>query len=227
MHLLHNFGGASTGIEPQELGYTGVASDGGSVLPIGTSFGTNESAFAISTPFSLEVWFWPARVNTEADLVDIGVPSGFRSLIGVDNTGHPFCAPTTTGTLTASTPINRFHWHYLVATFDGSTARLYVDAILSTSHAMNSQATTNMPRWVAGSSQSLNANIPLGFVTEAAVYLSTLSPTQINNHFLAADNVTTPVYTAPIIQSGGGSTVALSSQIADILAAVQRTFPTT
>jgi hypothetical protein len=79
-------------------------------------------------------------------------------------------------------------WTHLVGTFDGATARLYVNGVLAASSAGAAfAANTSAPlRFGAGRSESAPAYFLPGSLDELAVYGSALSAARIQAHYAAA-----------------------------------------
>jgi PKD repeat protein len=78
-------------------------------------------------------------------------------------------------------------WTHVVGTFDGATARLYVNGTLVASSAAAYLANTLRPLRIASGNTDGPANYFLpGRVDEAAVYGSALSATRVQAHFAAA-----------------------------------------
>jgi len=77
-------------------------------------------------------------------------------------------------------------WTYLVATYDGTTARLYVNGTLAASGAMSYAPNTAQPlRAAAGATEGSPRYFLPGTLDEVAVYGSALSATRVQAHYNA------------------------------------------
>lgn len=85
-------------------------------------------AAAANAPFTLSAWVKPDRIQPgEVTLIQQG-----RALVLVD--GRPALRLGQT-LLAAATPLTADHWTHLAATFDGKTARLFIDGKLAAEQA--------------------------------------------------------------------------------------------
>lgn len=90
-------------------------------------------AAAANAPFTLSTWISPDRIQPgEVTLIQQG-----RALVLVD--GRPALRLGET-LLTAATPLAAGRWTHLAATFDGKTARLYIDGKLTAQQAATAPA---------------------------------------------------------------------------------------
>jgi hypothetical protein len=74
-------------------------------------------------------------------------------------------------------------WTHLVATFDGSTARLYADGLLATSATAIQYAPNLTLPLTIGQGQPDAGLFFQGLIDEVAIYSGVLSEAQVNNHF--------------------------------------------
>jgi hypothetical protein len=81
------------------------------------------------------------------------------------------------------------NWHYVVATDDGSTAKIYLDGVLKQSTATTLALTANSGALSIGRSNINNKYFFNGLLDEVAIYPTALSGTTISGHYIAA---TTP-----------------------------------
>lgn len=75
-------------------------------------------------------------------------------------------------------------WTHLVATYDGTTARLYVNGVQAASGAMNYAANTAQPvRLAAGATETMPRYFFPGRLDEVAIYPTALSATRVPAHY--------------------------------------------
>jgi hypothetical protein len=217
-----------------KLGYTGPISDGGAF------YSTNQGplwfldAVAWAPPITLEVIYWQQMIfnrqqkiiTLEASDLTYNGPS-----INIETSGKPSLA-SGGSTLVGANVASKQAWHHLVAVFTSSGRTLYMDAISQASDAVV-MPSGNGYRSLGCRGIDLLAWCE-GFISEAAVYKSALSPTRINAHFLAIDNVpSNPIYKGPGGSVGGVPVFIVTdvnsilTDVSAVLAAVQKTFPTT
>ncbi len=80
-----------------------------------------------------------------------------------------------------TTNISDERWHYVAATYDGATIKLYVDGILENSVAATGALTVNMSDVIIGAAGSPNSR--LEFVDEVQIWNRALSPNEIQQYF--------------------------------------------
>jgi hypothetical protein len=164
-------------------------------------------------PYSVEFWAKPGQNTTlaspAASVEFIASPvqrNGWLIYQG-DNTlatgnGWVFRQYNSTGLAnqsgaSANMPINVSHWYHIVATFDGTSLRLYVDGTnaATTALAGTARANTNPAISLSFGARSDGAS---GFFTwngqmdEAAMYNTALSPARVLAHYQAGTNTSPP-----------------------------------
>lgn len=214
--VLHDIGSSPRALEigAGNIGpvtpYMGPASDGGAAYLLqNQALNYQDADLLIAQPCSLEIWFWLHSLR--------GVAQGFLALtdgvsnleIGVDNAlkVHAFGSG---GGLTAAAATTRQQWHHLVLTATVAANNMYLDAI-NVATLVGGAIPVWHPGFIVGAGGSTTA--PLRFSTaalaEAAIYATALTPGQVTNHYLAADNIAArPVYR----NSGTWSVTTGSSQ---------------
>lgn len=210
-------------------GYHGPVSDGGSgwIDAIDACPRFLDGAFT-DRPISLEIWYWQHYTRAAAQmLLEHSDAAGPGFAIGITAGGLPqfFC---NTLTLIAGGPFTQQHWHHVVATYDLTTARIYVDGSLAGSGAVASPASASKPITIGF--QSNGSQVASVNWSEAALYDHVLSAARVLAHTNAADQVNTLPYfiaygSAPAVPSGPFTPDSTNS--AAILASVRKTYPTT
>ena len=104
-------------------------------------------------------------------------------------------------------PVLDTNWHYLVATYDNATARIYVDGTLRASTPSTVQLTPNTLPLNIGRANG-NINFFGGTIDEVAVYGTALSAARIQAHYNAATtfDATAPTVTLTSPANGLGPT---------------------
>lgn len=229
--LLHDIGSAPRALSEGVVGfqatpYVGPVSDGGSAyFNLNTNCSYQDSDLNVTTPLSLECWFW-LTTSAAAAQDFVGISNGATALaIGIDATLHAHAFSSGGGIASAAT-VTRDAWHHLVLTQTAALGTLYLDG--ANVGTLAGAAVNINPNFLVGSGGSAGA--PTRFahaaVSEAAVYASALSAAQVTTHFTAADQTTArPVFTGNGTFSTSSGVVTLNSaQLAAILAAVRKTY---
>ena len=226
-----SLGSAADGIDAATVAQTtGAVSAGGDLAALYNGVaGTNtiipfQAALnpAASSPFSIEFWANPTGSDNDDSPVSNRVASvpnrsgwvffqrgaatgwNFRMYSGV---GGGLGWDLTGGTSALSS------WTHVVATWDGSSARLFVNGTLADGtndpgasgiYNPNTGATTNL---VIAATDTGSPNN--GAVDEVAFYGSALSAAQIQNHFNTASNPTPGAYHSLV--QGDGALLQLSN----------------
>ena len=166
-----------------------------------TAVGFDGSSEYVNVPYTAALN--PAQFTVEAWAFVTGGQNTYRSLV----TSRDFAPGNARGYLiyaaanntwqlwTGSGPWNVLEgpavtlnqWTHLVATFDGTTARLYVNGVLADSAAVGYVQNTLRPLRIASGNTDGAPNYFLpGRVDEVAVYGSALSAARVSAHFTAA-----------------------------------------
>jgi uncharacterized protein (TIGR03382 family) len=179
-----------------------------------------------TSPFSIEFWANPANNVTDGSgpaPVFNRVSSGNRSgwvffqraanegwnFVMYNGSGNTVGIRLTGGTYTPGT------WTHVVAVWDGTTPRLFVDG-----QDTGAPVTPGDPGGYAASTSAIfsvgsyetGANSYTGLIDETAFYATALSPAQILNHYNAASNPTPGAY-ASIIQNDGAVLYLRNAQV--------------
>jgi hypothetical protein len=94
---------------------------------------------------------------------------------------------TVADVVTSTTTVTDSSWHYLVATKNGSTSRLYIDGVDVTGVVNNqTMADSSLPVVIG---ESVGTAFFSGNIDEFALYNTTLTPSQITSHYTAGSGV--------------------------------------
>jgi hypothetical protein len=166
-----------------------------------------------ASPFSVEFWAMPTASDNDDSPLSNRVSSGDRSgwvffqrpaaegwnLRMYNGVGSGLGWDLTGGT----SDLNA--WSHVVATWNGSAAKLYVNGALAdasndagASGVYNASTTADLLVGMSSTTGSPYA----GSVDEAAFYATELSPAQIQNHFTAASAATPGTYHAMVRSDG-------------------------
>ncbi|HTK39490.1 MAG TPA: LamG-like jellyroll fold domain-containing protein [Patescibacteria group bacterium] len=172
----------------------------------GTQYGSAASGawFGSMTSYSVEAWF-------------ASTATGNSMIVSYDNTGTspgaatrvfqlylsggkvcfvPLLASGSYVVLTSSAQYNDAAYHHVVATWDGSNAKLYVDGSQVATAALSGTTTTGggQPILIGTGYNNSPGNLYQysGYIDEVALYGPALTSTQVSTHFSAASPVQPP-----------------------------------
>jgi len=162
----------------------------------------NSTYLQPTSAISIEAWVKETAVNSgmTIDLVSYGqqTPRSYSLLINANNVVKLVVATSgTTVSLVGSTTLSAGTVYHIVGTYDGSTARIYLNGNVDASAAASgtiSYAGVGSNGLSIGGGLGTTRNVINGTVDEVAIYPTALSSTQVSLHY----NTTT--YTAS--QSG-------------------------
>jgi hypothetical protein len=127
----------------------------------------------------------------------------------------------------AATTYNDGLWHHAVATWDGTTAKVYVDGSLAGSAAISGTTTTGggWPILIGTGANNAPGNYYqyTGYLDEVAVYGTALTSTQVSTHYAAATPLT-PASSAQVesnyveVLAGGVPSARVESNYMEVLA---------
>lgn len=184
---------------------------------------------SLASPLSVELWFWAfAALSTQRLLFawDATPGASVQMYYNTDNTVQV----EVNGVFPAKSAVLATQaWHQLVLTWDNVTIRQYVDGALSQSAASAGPATVSRQLGI-GANPVGAATAFEGFLSECSVYSTALSLPRIAAHYAAVDQLAqVPTFITGLGTSSLSSTSSQTTPpgLADVLHAVQRTFPTT
>jgi hypothetical protein len=159
---------------------------------------------------SLEVWAKRTRSNTFQ--VVAGKPGNGQSKfenysLWFDSGNYAvayFGNGTTYARVSSAAPLNT-EWHYIVATYNNATARMYVDGVLVGSVASTVQLTPNQFALNVGRART-NGYFYQGQLDEIAVYPTALSAGRVQVHYDASRADLTPPAVTLTAPANGAST---------------------
>ncbi|WP_193213048.1 LamG domain-containing protein [Luteolibacter marinus] len=196
---------------------------------------SHKAVLNTAAPFSIEFWAYPYSSDNDDAPVDnriaVGDRSGWAFFQRAAGTGWNFRMYNGVGSqmafnLTGGTS-TLFAWSHVVATWDGSVAKLYVNGVAT--NALNDipagQSTTYNPSTTATLTLGAlgdNSSPYRGQVDEVAFYSTELSPAQIAAHYSTASSPVAGAYSA-LVQNDGAlvyyqqndANVAIANQGAD------------
>lgn len=181
--------------------------ENGSVQFSGTQYGSAASGTWCGTmsSYSIEAWF--ATTVTGVKMLvsydNSGASPGTATrvfMLYVENGAVRFTPLMSSGSyvqlLSPSATYNDGLWHHAVGTWDGTTAKLYVDGSQVTSAALSGTTTSGggQPILIGTGNNNAPGNYLqyTGYLDEVALYSSALTSTQISTHFGAASPVVPP-----------------------------------
>lgn len=164
-------------------------------------------------PFTVELWVKPNSLQTAANVVSPlaslrrASPAAEGWIFYQSATGWNYrqgdSANNYTVDLTAVTAIDTNRWYHLAATYDGSTAILYLDGVEAARKANETRYTPNYQVNLGIGARGDNSFWFDGLVDEVAIYSKLLSPTQIAARYANGTNATpTPAYDQLVLGDG-------------------------
>lgn len=211
-----------------QLGFTGPVSDGGSCLFTGKDAFISPLQLTRVPPYTLEGWFFISA----APASDAYVTSLANAKLGVQGSTAKELMTVTSFAYAPGQVVASAGWHHLVFTVSSTTIEMFYDGVSvgSTAHATASQTDY---AWVGATGNAVGSttatNFMQGWGSEVAYYASVLSHARILAHFNAADQVglVPQNQVVGVFNPVTGSTTYNTDVLQSILAAVQKTFPTT
>ena len=178
-----------------------------------TSYATAPSSSSLNMSTAVTVGFWAKRRS---------ISSTYQVLVGKPGDGISqnenyavWLTPTNkyqayfgngTGYVSVQTPaVTDTNWHYVVATDDGSTAKIYLDGVLKQSVATTLKLTANAKPLNVGRAAS-NQYFFNGWLDELALYRTALSATTIQAHYVKATTDLVPPCLSLSAPANGSST---------------------
>jgi hypothetical protein len=164
-----------------------------------------------NAPASLELWVKLAALpGTVAIVAEIGSnTTGARFWITIDTAGHPQ-AQASVATLTGAA-LSTGAWHHLVATYDGTSLRMYVDGALYGGPT----AATWTPSYSTGNASfgaaTSSVNFLAGSIDECAIYPTALSSARVSAHH--TQGVSAPTSTANTMTIPSAGRVSFGSPV--------------
>jgi hypothetical protein len=161
------------------------------------SYVTVPASSALNLTSAATVEFWAKRATISGSYqVVLGKPADGQSQnqnyavwLTPSNRYTAYFGNGSTYVAVQTPAITDTNWHYVVATDDGSTAKIYLDGVLKQSTATTLALTANSGALSIGRSNINNKYFFNGLLDEVAIYPTALSGTTISGHYIAA---TTP-----------------------------------
>ncbi|WP_104734026.1 choice-of-anchor D domain-containing protein [Hanstruepera ponticola] len=143
-------------------------------------------------PFSLEAWILQEVTKPLGTIIskrDAKTTNKRGYHLGITNTNHVILrwfddSGNTIANLTSSDPITNNKWHHVAATFDGTTAKIYIDGIeVGNSTPSSPPSNTSYKFFIGAMHDSSSPSTPIhhfnGFIDEVRIWNVGLSATQI------------------------------------------------
>ena len=173
----------------QQSGVTG----GGTAIGVAADdFVSSNNSFPSPTAFSLESWFRSAedagRILGFGD-AQTGTSTSFDRVVYLDGSGNLVFGMGADGAQSVSTSGVDYGddaWHHVVATSGGDGMKLYVDGVPAAAGAA-AVGQSFAGYWRVGDDASWGTGDFVGWIDEAAVYSTVLSPAQVAAHHAAGD----------------------------------------
>ena len=143
-----------------------------------------QAAFNFPGPFTVETWIKVPQFDAPYQAI---VTKGDSSWRLQRNAASSTLAFDTTGlspmSLTGRTAVDDGQWHYIVATYDGSYKKLYVDGYLDASQAVTGTLAANDRLVGIGGNSDYPARAFNGWIDEVAIYGRALSQFEELQHY--------------------------------------------
>ena len=177
----------------------------------------DHSDFNPTTSLSLEAWvFWQGTSVSSNDMNHTVIRKSGQYELRCDQStateNHmsvEFALTTGAETIlaTATAQTTKGEWHHLVATYDGTNMRIYIDGseVTSTGKTGNIASTSNIINIGGGSGQFV------GYLDEVAMYASVLSATDVAQHYGEGRRAFHGILSKPPATNGGSSSVTNAS----------------
>jgi len=214
------------------LGYSGPAAQGGSASFFSPGGYTVRQNIPLTDPFSAEFWIWMTEDAPGAQyacLASDAVSAGVGYELAINTNRKMLAFVGASAAINGSTALSTQTWHHCAITHDATTVRLYLDGVLDVSAAVGPIAAWNLHYGIGEKVNATNI-VNFAYLAEVAHYNGTLAPGNIAAHHAAAELVTQP----PLFTGGGSFDLSTAiggngslENLDSILAAVQKTFPTT
>jgi hypothetical protein len=169
------------------LGVDGISNDGDTALGLA---GTNGSVqlgdaldFVGNVPITLEAWVWLDVIDTDYKRVIAkrAAVGGYSIFCQTNANGCAF-ELIGSGSTECDVTMDLGHWHHLVFTYDGSTARGYRDAI-EVCNRVDSVTLSTVPAPLVIGAFSDGGNFFKGKLDEIAIYGHVLTPDRVAEHY--------------------------------------------
>jgi hypothetical protein len=164
----------------------GIAGDTNAALRLAGGYAdmADNHDFAGTASFSLEAWVRPTTIDGTSRRIVSKALGGLQGYEFSVNSGSGLAfqriAGSTNTVTAAAPPLNS--WSHVVATYDGTTMRLYVNGSLSNSAASALSLLDNAAALRLGNS-ALGTDGWAGDLDDIAIYAGALSAAQVQNHF--------------------------------------------
>lgn len=214
------------------LGYTGPAANGGAISIFSPGGFTVRQNIPLTDPFSAEFWIWmteDAPGAVYAVLASDGVTASVGYQLGINTNRKMIAFVGSSAQINGNTALSTQTWHHCAITHGSGTVSIYLDGALDVTASVAAIAGWNLHYGIGLHVNGSNV-VNFAFLSEVAHYNGVLASGNIAAHYAAAEQKSqSPLWT-------GGGALDLSTGLAasgmllnvdSILAAVQKTFPST
>jgi Concanavalin A-like lectin/glucanases superfamily len=131
--------------------------------------------------FSIASWLYPTSFTDYGNIVCRGAADRNYSLYLTQTTGTLNLYATQGGSasvLTTAAPLAQNHWSFICGSYDGSTAKIYLDGVLSASATWNISPDNAGPLQL-GTAHGDTTNGFIGIIGETRIYDRALAPSEV------------------------------------------------
>ena len=166
----------------------------------------------LTTGMTLEAWVYPTAGGGWRDVIYKG-PDDIYYLMGSSDSGAPATGGTFTSPMVGTSALPLNVWSHLAATFDGSTLRLFVNAVQVASRPVFAQIATSTGALTIGG-DALYGQHFAGRIDEVRIYNKALSASEIQADMNTPIGTAGPPDTsAPTEPTGLSATAVSQSQV--------------
>lgn len=170
----------------------------------------------VATTITLEAWVRPSATQTSKVISKFSGSSDTQGNISLASNVPSFTI-TTGGTLrtaTAGAALSNSVWTHLVATYDGATAKLYVNGVEAASTAATGAIATNTYVWTVGRDANASSNYFNGTVDNVKIFSTALDGAQVAEEYRAQNNGVSSGLSLGQVTPGVSNTALFSAIVA-------------
>lgn len=141
----------------------------------------NGTSLNITKEITIEAWAKYGTMSGSRDILNHSGCNGYF-LYAIGGSGIALGQQCNGDTLKGTKDINDNKWHHLVGTYDGTTARIYIDGVLNNSNT-KSWTFSNNGNLSIGRAGDSNSEYFNGLIDGVRIYSKALSSSQIKKHY--------------------------------------------